>query len=239
MKKRAVFAAALLLVLAFSGCAGKEPKRERETCWDDEWISGYVTRTLAVCRPDIVWFDLRGDVNAAARGEYLGVFRTVRNDPMLAYMDLERYDLCSMYAFSGAPTDQCFLIDNGGQFILAVMRDGSYALGREELAETHLLNVSLLIDGRPYCSAAAVDPAGLANGFSVSAETYLDKINVCGSVVDPARAVGFLFAAHPREECVILSDGNGAILFASTEYLSGHGAELIPELEKLGSIEKG
>lgn len=237
----AAFAAAAMFA---AGCAGKAQSRERLTHFDLAPGDLLIPRRPMAQSADGTAYALAGDVNIAALGRKTGSFKAAKSPEGMEYANLERYDGCDMYAVLDYPTEECFILDNGGQYLLAVRihnaeddgQTGVTCNAEQALKEKHLLNFCVRIDGRLYCSVAAVKSSSCGRECMAPIESSDEMLIINGVRVCAADAAGFLFWDHPAKECIILSDGRGAILLASAEYLSENILSLIGEVQNSDSL---
>ncbi|MBO4847868.1 MAG: hypothetical protein J5586_01820 [Clostridia bacterium] len=234
MKKTLCIILAILFAAALAGCGRSIPERERLRQYDladGDWSTAVLPITL---RRDGRTIMLCADVNIAAVGKYCGRFRASEEQPMPYHIDFERYDGCRMYRVLDADPKRWFILENGGQYLLAMVaedeKDGGPARDiKKELEERDLLNRCIRINGAMFCSVAAVKLAACGEVCSAATEPDWAPIRIDHDVITRDYYTGYLFGDHPSTECVILSDGQNAILFASTDYLETNGAELVRE----------
>ena len=229
----AVFAAAAVFT---AGCAGKPKPRVRVTSFDAAVGEARRPELPTAQNADGTSYALLADVNISALGKKIGSFKAAKSPEGMEYANLERYDGCDMYAVLDYPPEECFILDNGGQYLLAVRIGAdapSGAAGGAEAAlrEKQLVNFCVRIGGRLYCSVAAVKLSSCGSECAAAIESSETELIINGVRICAADAAGFLFGDHPAKECIILSDGRGAILLASTEYLSENILSLIGEVQ--------
>ncbi len=219
------------------GCSGEKQPRQRITAYDlaPGEVSGLVLPFAQSA--DGISYALVADANIAARGEKLGRFKAAKTPEGMEYANLERFDGCTMYSVPGYSSEECFILDNGGQYLLAVRIHGAeegqagVTCGAEQaLKEKHLLNICVRINGALYCSAAAVKLSSRGNVCEAVVEPAEIELGINGTNLRGSECGGYLFGDHPASECIILSDGSGAILFASVEYLAGNADSLMQEV---------
>ena len=226
----------VLLACLMTACTGRHVDRTRErlthfdyTSWEDRAPKKPITTDSKNTT-----YGLTADINVALRGKYIGLFRSTKMEPLYEGQKLDQYDGCRKFSFLDEPTDECFLIDNGGQYLLAikVKRQVDYSL----IAD--LRNKCIYVNGTHYCTVLNVPSSAAGEVCAAEADDHGLEIRLIDNVLTPSSCEARLFGDHPVSECVIFISGDNGMLFASVEYLSIHAAELIVELENAGLLKK-
>ena len=146
----------LASALFILGCR-RERVRERLT-HNDAAPWEMISRVLPITIDSSgVTYGLYADINAAARGRYLGRFRSTKMEPLYEGQRLDMYDGCRMFSFFDEPSEYSFLIDNGGQYLLArkILKDGEKGpelTDETKLASMGLQNSCIYFNGRFFCT---------------------------------------------------------------------------------------
>lgn len=230
----------LAYLLMACGCKHEERPRERLTHFDVASWEDRAAKLPITTDSGGTTYGLYADINAAVRGKYLGLFKST-SESIYEGQKLDQYDGCRMFAFGDEPESECFLIDNGGQYLIA-KKAGS---GKQSLKDrfdysaiADLSNKCIYVNGSLYCTVLNVPSSAAGEACTVETDDHGLEIRLIDNVLTPSSCDARLFGDHPASECVIFINGDNGMLFASVEYLSAHASELITELENVGLLPK-
>ncbi len=236
------FMALLCVALKLSplhGCAKNVPTRARATQFD--LASGDESSLISesITSSDNVQYYVSADANVAACGKYIGKFKASKQDESIPG-DPTRYDGCKMYAFLDEPSDNCFIIDNGGQYLLLtrsdidddVEYDQSYRMQMiNKLVNNELNNTVIYLNGEHYCTVAVVNSTACDTESSFTPPISVNELKLNGVSIDLSACKGYAFMNYSTDECIILGDGEDFILLAKPSFLSEHASKLISEIQ--------
>lgn len=238
----ALFSAIIILTCLLTGCGSghEERQRERLTLFDVASWEDRAAKLPITTDSDGTTYGLYADINAAVRGKYLGLFKST-SETIYEGQKADQYDGCRMFTFGDEPEDECFLIDNGGQYLIAKKAGSDKQSLKDRFdysAIADLSNKCIYVNGTHYCTVLNLPSSAAGEACTVDVDDHGMEIKLIDNVLTPSGCEARLFGDHPASECVIFINGDNGMLFASVEYLSAHASELITELEGMKLLKK-